>query len=87
MVDKLISEYVSRMSLKDIDKFSKSHGIILKDSELKLVYKYIKNDWRTIIYGNPRGILDELKISLDSFTYQKIEELYIHFKDKFNSYL
>ncbi len=81
MKEKLISEYVSKMTLDDVNNFALKNGIILKDTEVKLIYDHIKNNWRTIVFGNPRGILDDLKEKLDSTSYQKIESLYIYFKN------
>ncbi len=83
MKERLISEYVSRMTLDDVNSFALKNGIILKDSEIKLIYDHIKNNWHTIVFGNPRGILDDLKEKLDSTSYQKIESLYIYFKNRY----
>ena len=83
MKERLISEYVSRMTLDDVNSFALKNGIILKDSEIKLIYDHIKNNWRTIVFGNPRGILDDLKEKLDSTSYQKVESLYIYFKNRY----
>ena len=87
MYEKLIRNYVDRVTINDVDSFSKTYGIILNEKELNLIFKYVKNDWHTIIYGNPRTILDDLKKNLDSFSYSKIEQLYIHFKEKYKNYL
>ena len=81
MKEKLISEYVNRMTIDDVNNFALKNGIILKDDEIKLIYDHIKKNWRTIVFGNPRGILDELKSKLDSNSYQKIEALYVYFKN------
>ncbi len=83
----LIRSYISKLSINEIDDFSKKQGLALNHDELDLIYNYIKNDWHTIIYGNPRFILDDLKSKLDSFSYQKIEKLYVEFKNKYNNYL
>ena len=87
MQEFLIKNYISRLTLKDIDEFAKKHGIELNDQELKLIEQHIRKDWRTIIYGNPRSILDNLKNKLKNNEYQKIENLYIEFKDKYKNYL
>lgn len=81
MKEKLISEYVNRMTIDDVNNFALKNGIILKDDEIKLIYDHIKKNWRTIVFGNPRGILDELKNKLDNNSYQKIEALYVYFKN------
>jgi len=84
--ERLISEYVNRMTLDDVNKFALQNGINLKDDELKLVYTYIKNDWRTICFGNPRGILDDLKSKIDINSYSKIESLYMFFKNRYSNF-
>lgn len=83
MKEKLISEYVNRMTLSDVNNFAVQNGIYLKDDELNLIYNHVKNNWRTIVFGNPRGILDELKGKLDNNSYQKVESLYVYFKNRY----
>ncbi len=83
----LIKNYISRLTLSDIDEFAKKHGIELNDDELKLIDGYIRREWHTIIYGNPRPILDSLKKNLNEYKYQKIENLYVEFKNKYKNYL
>ena len=78
----LLSEYVKRLTKEDIVKFSESQGIILEEYELNTIYDYIKKYYKTLVYGNPRSVLDELKDKVKPITYQKIENLYTQFKDK-----
>ena len=83
MKNALIQEYISRMTPTDVNNFALNNGIVLKDDELTLVYNHIIKNWRTIVYGNPRSILDDLKKNLDNVTYQKIETLYTRFKNRY----
>ena len=83
----LIKNYISRLTTNDITEFSKKHGIELNEEEIKLIEQHIRKDWHTIIYGNPRPILDNLKQKLKQPQYQKIENLYIEFKNKYKNYL
>ncbi len=87
MSEFLIKNYVSKLTISEIESFSKRNGLSLTDEELRLIEYYIKNEWHTIIYGNPRPILDNLKSILDDYSYQKIEKLYIEFKEKYKNYL
>jgi hypothetical protein len=87
MTEMLIKQYISRMTFKDIDDFARQYGIVLKNNEIEILYNHIKSDWRTILYGNPRGILDNVRNEIDPLTYSKIEQLYIYFKDKYKDYL
>lgn len=83
----LIKNYISKLTTEEINTFSKKQGLNLTPEELKIVENYIRNDWHTIIYGNPRPILDQLKQKLNENSYQKIENLYIQFKSKYKNYL
>ncbi|MDD3392122.1 MAG: hypothetical protein PHE54_01040 [Bacilli bacterium] len=87
MKEALISSYVNRLTYQDVDNFARQQGIILKKTEIEIIYNHIKGQWRTIIYGNPRGILDDIKDKFDSLTYNKIEQLYYQFKNKFQDKL
>lgn len=83
MKERLLREYVERMNLEDVKNFALKNGINLNDDELKLIYDKIVNNWKTIAFGNPRGILDELKSKLNNESYQKIENLYVYFKNRY----
>lgn len=87
MVEKLINEYVYRMTKEDVNKFAIKNGIVLNQNELDLIFNNIKNNWHTLVYGNARSILDSIKDKVEPLTYQKIENLYVYFKDKFQAYL
>ena len=83
MKERLINEYVNRMTMEDVNNFALQNGINLKEEELTLIFNHIKTSWRTIVFGNPRSILDDLKSKLDSNSYQKIESLYVYFKNRY----
>lgn len=78
----LIEDYVRRLNISDVERFALKQGIVLDTEELNVVYEYIKKNYKTIIYGNPRDILIEIKNKVKPITYSKIEHLYIKFKDK-----
>ena len=78
----LIQEYVNRLTKNDIERFSIKQGITLDKEELDIIYTYIKSNYKTIIYGNPKDILLEIKSMVSDLTYNKIENLYMRFKDK-----
>lgn len=83
----LIEEYVNRMKKEDINNFALKQGIILDDNELNIIYNYIKDNYKTILYGNPKEILLEIKEKVKPLTYSKIENLYIKFKDKIDIFI
>lgn len=77
----LLTEYVKKLKKEDIYNYALKEGIPLEDYELDIIYNYIKKDYKTIIYGNIRKILDELKDKVKINTYNKIENLYLRFKN------
>ena len=82
----LIEEYVNRLKKSDIVFFALKQGIILDSNETDIIYDYIKKNYKTIIYGNPKDILLEIKSKVKPLTYNKIENLYIKFKDKIDTF-
>ncbi len=86
MKEKLIKEYIDKIDLNDVLNFSNKNGITLSNDEASLIIRYIKNDWRTIIYGNPINILNDLKNRLGN-RYNKVEQLYVYFKNKYKDLL
>ena len=86
-MDKLIKEYIDKITISDINKFANKNNINLDNNELNLIYKYIKNDWKTIIYGNYNIILNDLKNKIDINKYNKIENLFYKFKSKYQNLL
>ena len=87
MLHKMIEEYISKLSIDDVNAFALKNGIELKNNELETIYNHIKNDYKTILYGNPKPILEDIKQTTSSDTYQKIENLYIKFYNKYKNYL
>ncbi len=83
----LIKQYINNITKDDIQKFANLHGLVLNNNEIIIIFAHIKKNWRTIIYGNPREILNKLKTEVEPLTYSKIEELYKFFKVKYNHFI
>ena len=82
-----IKSYIDKLSINDINKFSNKYDVKLNNDELNIIYRYIKNDWKTIIYGNYNSILSDLKNKIDLNKYKKIEKLFYQFKSKYQNLL
>ena len=87
MINKLIENYVNTMTLDDIDKFAKTNGVTLTNKELDILLKTIKKDWHTILHGNYQSVFEKVKPNLQPNTYQKAEELFLFFKNKYQRFL
>ena len=83
----LIEEYVNRMNKSDVNNFALKQGLVLNDKELDTIFYYIKSNYKTILYGNPREILLDIKKEVEPLTYNKIENLYMKFKDKIDIFI
>lgn len=86
MIEKFIINYVEKLRKEDITDFALKYNINLNNTEIDFIYINIKKNWRELIYGNPTPIFNELK-KISHSNYQKIEELYIEFKNKYQNYL
>lgn len=78
----LLTEYINKLKKEDINSFALKQGIILEEDELEVIYNHIKRDYKTVIYGNARSILDQIRSEVKPLTYSKIENLYSQFKDR-----
>lgn len=87
MIQRLIENYVERLTKEDVNAFGIQNGIELSNDELDIVYNHVKQNWKTIIYGNPKPILEDIKQNTNNITYQKIENLYTKFYEKYKNYL
>lgn len=83
----LIQKHVEKLTKEEIEAFAIQHGITLKEEETEVFLFYIKRNWKTILYGNPKRIFEEVKPKLEPKTYQKMIELYQFFKEKYQNYL
>lgn len=87
MIKKLIKRYVDKITINDVYNFALKEDIKLSDNEANLIYCYIKNNWKEIIFDDYKPIFEKAKPNLNNETYLKIEELIIKFKNKYKSYL
>lgn len=82
MYEVLIKEYLKRLSLKDINDFASKNNILLKDGEDKIIYDFIKNNWKEVYKGDYNKAFNSLKNKVSIDTYNAIINLYNEFKDK-----
>lgn len=87
MIKKLIEQYVQKLTINDVNNFALKNNIFLTNNELKLIYNHIKENWYSIIYENPNVVLQNIKENINIDSYQKIENLYYSFYEKYKNYL
>lgn len=77
----IIYEYINRLRREDIVKFCVIKGIDVNDSEIDIVYNYIKRDYKRF-FSNPDEVLTEIKSEVSSNTFSRIIEFYNKYKNK-----
>lgn len=82
MYDKLLENYVNKLTKEDITKFALKKGITLKEYELNVIYAYIKKYWKVFYKENPTSIFLDLQTKLETNTYKEIIKLYKEYKNK-----
>jgi len=78
----LLEQFINRLNKEEINNFALKEGVTLEDYELDIIYNHIKKDYKTVIFGNARSILDKVKQEVKPLTYNKIENLYERFKNR-----
>ena len=51
MKERLIEQYVSRMTINDVSNFAVKNGVNLNQDEVEMLYNKIVNNWKTIVFG------------------------------------
>lgn len=76
MYENIIKEYISKLTEKDIKKYCIKKDIIVDDDEVKILYLYAKNYWKEFYKGNPIEYINELKESINTDAFNKLEKIY-----------
>lgn len=87
MKEMLIQKYVDMLSKDDIIKFARLNNVELNNNEVDIIYNVIKKEWKTIVYGDYRGILDKYRCNFSVDKLNKMENLIILYKDKYRNYI
>ena len=76
-----IYEYINRLRYEDVVNFCNYKNINISDSELQIIYSYIKNDYKRF-FNDPMIVLNEVKSKVSDNTFKEIMLLYDKYKDK-----
>lgn len=87
MVENLIKEHISKLTIDDINKFAKENNIYLANEELDNVYNIVKNNWYALVYGDSNSVFENNRSKVNSDNYNKIKDLFDFFKKKYQRFL
>ena len=76
-----IYEYINRLRYEDVVNFCNYKNINVSDSELHVIYSYIKNDYKRF-FNDPVVVLNEVKNKVSDNTFKEIMFLYDKYKNK-----
>lgn len=82
MREKMIQQYIDKMTIDNVYEFANKNGVSLETNEAKVIFHYVKNDWQTILYGNPNDILDKVKAEVSPNTYKKVVDIFNYYRNK-----
>lgn len=86
MIKRYVQNYIKNLKYEDMISYIKKEGISLTDKEYQFLFTYIKKNWE-LLFCNREQIFKDLKHSLSSTTYLKIEPILLFYQEKYKSYL
>lgn len=78
----LVKNYVAKMTREDVVKFSTKKGIILSESEVDFVYRFVKKNYEAL-YANPNIDLTKYKCHFSEENFTKLMKLVSEYKSKY----
>ncbi len=78
----LVKNYVAKMTREDVVKFSTKKGIILSESEVDFVYRFVKKNYEAL-YANPNIDLTKYKSHFSEENFTKLMKLVSEYKSKY----
>lgn len=86
-MNNLISGYVNKLTIDNINNFALKNNIKLNEKEQKIFLDIVKNHYQEILNGTDEQIKEYLKENLTNENYEKTIELYNKYKEKYQGYL
>jgi len=82
MYEKIVGEYINKLTEDKIKTLAHNHNINLSSEEVKILYVYAKNYWKVFFKGDPNELIDELKGQINRDAFNKLYSLYLQNKNK-----
>lgn len=83
---KIIKNYISKISLTDINDFALKNRIILNNKELNCIHKCLKENLDELI-NNSDKVFNDNKTNFSSENFNKIYDLFMEYKKRYKNYL
>lgn len=86
MIKRYVQNYIKKLKYEDMVSYIKKENIYLTEEEYQFLFTYIKKNWE-LLFCNREQIFKDLKNSLSSNTYLKIEPILLSYQEKYKTYL
>ena len=83
----LIERYIDNLTIEKLNAFAISKGINLSDNELNFSFKFVKNNWKTILSNHGLFDIDKYKNYFSEENFTKIKLLIKEYTLKYGSFL
>lgn len=82
----LIKNYVDKLTINDLSSFALKNDIHLNNTELEYLLELTKDNWEDMLVNEDK-YLDIVKNNINSNEFEKIKELFLYYKNKYQGYL
>lgn len=83
----LIESYIKQIRKDDIAQFVNKNGISLSSKDIDILFHYVKDRWRDLLYGNKADVFKLLSDELDDDKVSELEKLYKFYYTKYQGFL
>jgi hypothetical protein len=87
MIERIIKIKINNLTIEELKKLNINNNLNLNNQELNYLYEIIKKDWNNFLYKDPNPILKNIKNNINQESYNKLYNLYIYYKNKYQNYL
>ena len=87
MYNKIIENYISKLTKDDITLFAFKNDIILNPNEVDYIYNILKNKYQILLSNNYEIIFKEANNYITNNNLKKIYNLYLDYRNKYKNYL
>ena len=81
MQEMFIKNYIKKMTINDLRTFALKENYFLLPEEEEIIFYYIKNYWQVVLKEDPTPVFNDLKLKVRPETFNKIIQLYNHYKN------
>ena len=82
MYQRIARSYISKLTMRDLEKFARSNNISYTQDELVIIYQFIKYHYEDLLNENIK-VFEELKGKIHPVLYKQLLNLYIEYKQKY----